>query len=181
MPAIEEKILLYKVKIKHDPDAFGILYDRYVGPIYRYVYFKVSQREEAEDITSDVFLKAWQYLIDGMDRDVQNFRPFVYTIARNCVIDLYRARMKRSVLPLTEAEAVPDPRNLHEAVAAVGDVAELLRTMKKMKHEYQEVILLRHVEGLSLGEIAVIMGRSSVATRVTLHRAMRKLKELSSL
>ena len=59
---VQERIQLYKVQVEHNPDAFALLYDKYVKQIYRFIFFKVNNKEEAEDITSDVFLKAWNYL-----------------------------------------------------------------------------------------------------------------------
>ena len=64
---ISEKILLYLERTKQDPDAFSELYDAYVKRIYRFVYFKVSGHEEAEDITADVFLKVWNHIIEGKE------------------------------------------------------------------------------------------------------------------
>ena len=79
---VKEKVLLYKVQIKKDPEAFGELYDFYIEPIYRFVFFKLSNKEDAEDITSEVFLKSWNYLIETENK-INNFRQLIYTIARN--------------------------------------------------------------------------------------------------
>ena len=181
MPTIEEKLLLYRVKMKRDPDAFAVLYDRYVSPVYRYVYFKVSHKQEAEDITSDVFLKAWQYLIEEEQPDIGSFQQFIYAIARNCVIDVYRARVKKMTFELDTAIELPEPGSLAERVAIGSDMERLLGTIKKLKQEYQDVILLRYVEELSPGEIAEVLGKSHVSVRVTLHRAVKKLQELSAV
>src|SRR3989338_5724102 len=89
---IQEKLLLLKVR-KKDPDAFGQIYDLYVTSIYRFIYFKVANRADAEDLTSEVFLKIWQYLIDCED-EIDNLRALIYKFARNLVIDFYRERAK---------------------------------------------------------------------------------------
>ena len=69
---LHEKLLVYRVRVKKDPEAFGKIYDLYVTRIYRFVFFKVSSNEEAQDITADVFLKAWQYLLEERSKAVRN-------------------------------------------------------------------------------------------------------------
>lgn len=177
MNSIKEKILLYKIKATKDPESFALLYDAYVGPIYRFIYVKVSNKEEAEDIASDTFLKAWQYLI-GEQADVANFRAFIYQIARNRVVDAYRERARKNEQGLNEADAVTAAPNFHK-IDATLEGEWLYGKMKQLKQEYQEVLLLRYVEELSLREIATILGKGSTAVRVTLHRAVKKLKELT--
>ena len=96
MEGIEDKILLYKVRVNRDPDAYGLLYDKYVASIYRYVFFKLSHKEEAEDVTSEIFLKAWRHIIDATgESEIINFRTFIYRVARNSIVDVYRERVKK--------------------------------------------------------------------------------------
>jgi len=176
---IEEKLLLLKIKTRKDPEAFGCLYDNYVEKIYRFIFFKVSSKEEAEDLTSEVFLKAWNYLI-GEEREVGNFTGFIFQIARNKVIDFYRARAHKQ-----EKETALDPEleistvdKNFEQVAVNQELEKLLKTVKQLKQEYQEIVLLRYVEEMSISEIAKILEKSNLNVRVTLHRAGKKLKEL---
>src|SRR6056297_1917616 len=89
MLKIKEKILLNQIK-KGDEHAFGELYDKYKDSIYRFVYFKVSNREKAHDLVNESFLKIYNYIRE--DKDIENFRAFLYKIARNSVIDFYRTR-----------------------------------------------------------------------------------------
>lgn len=175
-----EAILLYQAKVKQDPEAFAKLYDEYVKRIYRFVYFKVSSHEEAEDITSEVFLKAWNYLREN--KEIKSFSGLLYRIARNSVIDMYRARAA-----VKGAEAVSIHNKDFSDVAGSSwtekmnvrlAADDLLQVLKKLKQEYQEVITLRYVDELEIGEIAEITGQGKIAVRVTLHRAIKKLKEL---
>ncbi len=175
---IKEKILLFKVRTKRDPEAFGELYDMYVERIYRFVYFKISNKEEAEDITSDIFLKVWNYLIDNQDKEIQSFAGFVYRITRNAVIDFYRERAKKTECSIENLVIVSDDKTLQN-IETSQEVVQLLETLKKLKQEYQEVILLRHVEELSISEISEILSKKKTNVRVILHRATKKLKELS--
>ncbi len=173
--------LVYKVKEHKDTTAFAKLYDLHVERIYRFIFFKVSNKEDAEDLTSDVFLKTWNYLIEP-DRDVHSFNGLIYRIARNSVVDLYRARAKKQECALEEViERVSDQDvNLIKAVDTKMQSEQLLVHLKKLKQEYQEVLQLRYIEELTIAEIADILEKRKNTVRVTVHRALKKLKELSS-
>ncbi len=177
--SIKEKLLLYRLQAKHDPDAFAELYDLYIKRIYRFVYFKVSGKEEAEDITSEVFLKAWNYAINDSAKEIKSFSGLLYRLARNAVIDLYR---RRSTQPQTviipEATELSDGGKWYEDLSRNADVARIIAALKKLKQEYQEVLTLRYVDELDIDEIAEITGKGGIAVRVTLHRATKKLKEM---
>ena len=176
---LNEKLLLYKLQTTKDPEMFGQLYDIYVKRIYRFVFFKVSSREEAEDLTADVFLKAWHYVTEH--KDIKSFSGLLYRIARNNIIDLYRSRaMQTESLPQGEqAEAIGDANKWYNDVVVKVENEQLLQSLKKLKQEYQEVVTLRYVDELEIDEIAEITGKGKIAVRVTLHRAINKLKELT--
>ncbi len=177
----EEKLLLYRVQTQQDSEAFGDLYNRYIEKVYRFIFFKISNEEEAKDLASDTFLRAWNALTQERETPVQHFGSFVYGIARRLVIDIYRERAKRqetSLDLLGEDEMVAIDQSI-EQMSDAQDAERLLRLLKRMKQEYQDVMLLRYVEGLSIGEISEILDKGQVAVRVTIHRATQKLKELS--
>lgn len=177
---ISEKLLLYRLQSKQDPDAFAELYDLYVKRIYRFVFFKVSGHEEAEDITSDVFLRVWNHLSEG--KEIKSFSGLLYRTARNCIIDLYRSRSyQANPLLLSELPEGIEPSDLGEAaekIAAQGGAEEIIKAIKKLKQEYQEVLTLKYVDELNIAEIAEITGKGNIAVRVTLHRAMKRLKQI---
>jgi len=177
---LKEKILLSKVKARKDPEAFAELYDLYVNSIYRFIYFKVSSVEEAEDLTSDTFLKTWEYL--NKERRIENFKALLYRIARNLVIDFYR---KKS---LAESELLDEERisdkadnrlNLTEKIQVKMEIVELENNLSKLKDEYKEVIILKFVEGFSINEIAKILEKPKGNVRVLIHRAVKALKEIN--
>lgn len=176
MNKISEKLLLYRIQAKQDPEAFGQLYDVYVKQIYRFVYFKVSSREEAEDVTADVFLKTWNYLREN--KEVKSFSGLLYRVARTAIIDVYRSRAKEPQLMNDEMD-VTDGGAWYKKLEIKIENEKLIQALKKLKQEYQEIIILRFVDELELDEIAEIMGKGSVAVRVTLHRALKKLKEIA--
>lgn len=178
---MKEKILLQRVQSHADKDAFVELYNIHVSPLYRFVYLKLSNKEEAEDVVSDSFMKAWQYMVERKGEKVRNFKALLYKIARNKIIDTYRDRAKRKDVSLEDREAqlISDGNDLAATVSNKSDAAALLATIQQLKQEYQEVVFLRHVEEMSIAEIATITQKGQAAVRVTLHRAMKKLKGLA--
>lgn len=177
---ISEKILLYRLQSKQDPDAFAELYDLYVRRIYRFVFFKVSGHEEAEDLTSDVFLKVWNYIAEK--KEVKSFSGLLYRIARNCIIDLYRQKYAQStpilISDLPEGVDIAEPSDLGEVIGTKVEAQKIVSTIKKLKREYQEILTFKYVDELSIDEISEIVGKGKIAVRVTLHRALNKLKKL---
>lgn len=177
---LSEKKLVYQVIKNHDPEAFASLYDIYVGRIYRFVFFKVNRKEEAEDLVSEVFLKTWQYLTENKEKEIKSFSGLIYQIARNSLVDWYRAKASR---PEFSLDAAPDVEEIPSEDKMVANfmVAEgakvLLKQVRQLKQEYQEVILLRYIEELSIKEIAHIVKKSPINVRVTLHRATTILKK----
>jgi RNA polymerase sigma-70 factor (ECF subfamily) len=189
---IKQKILLYRLQSKPDPEAYAKLYDIYVKQIYRFVYFKVSSHEEAEDITSEVFLKAWHYINDKSKKKVNSFSGLLYRLARNTIIDLYRKKAKRTEIKLVDensenrieykteknVEEIGDKGKWQKDIETKIEVENLLEILQNLKYEYKEIITLRYVDGLEINEIAEITGKRKVAVRVMLHRAVKKLKIL---
>lgn len=159
-----------------EPEAFGLLYDRYQPQIYRFVYIKVGTREDAEDATHQTFLNAWKHI--GNYRSMGfPFSSWLYQIARNEVIDYYRTR-KPNISVGDEEEAIPD---VHDLAHTTDDrivweqVGHAIRTLKP---EYQDVVVMRFVEELSVHETAEAMGRSEGAIKLLQHRAIKALKKI---
>lgn len=179
MVKISEKILIYKIRTKKDAEAFALLYDEYIEKIYRFIFFKISHKQEAEDLTSEVFLKTWNYLTEDQAAPVRTFGGLIYSIARNSVIDWYRKRAKASEYELAEEIADVAGVDMAEKININQETEQLLKLVKTLKQDYQEIILLKFIEGLSVSEIARILGKKNIAVRVTIHRAIKKLKELN--
>ena len=165
----DEADLVRKAK-SGDARAFGRLYDSTLDRIYRYVFFRVTDAELAEDLTSQVFLKAWENL-----RRYKPGGPFVawlYTIARNTVIDHYRTR-KQSV-PLDQTVIKEDPA-LDEKVDLKHDIGILQEAMQELTEEQREVLTLRFLADMETGEIAERMQKSEGAIRALQMRALQAL------
>ncbi|MEK7568140.1 MAG: sigma-70 family RNA polymerase sigma factor [Patescibacteria group bacterium] len=162
--------------IKGEAEAFGLLYDSYQPQIYRFIYLKVSHREEAEDLTHQVFLNAWQKINNYAFRGFP-FSSWLYQIARNQVIDHYR--VKKIVINIEEDD-VADTKT--ETVADLIDKnlgVEKIRTIiGRLNPSHQDVIILRFIEDFSPKETAQILGRSETAVKLLQHRAIKNLKKI---
>lgn len=171
---LKEKIYFLKLK-SGDSEAFGFFYDQYVGPIYRFIMMKVSNEQIAQDLTQDVFLRIWQHLVD--QKQMLNFRAFIFRVARNTVIDHYRQSHKET-LPLEQAEDLADENKATEKELAIKfEISQLLEVLQTLKPEYQEILTLRFVEDMSFDEIAEVLQKDKNNIRVTLHRALSQLKQ----
>jgi RNA polymerase sigma-70 factor (ECF subfamily) len=179
---LRDKILLYRIQTKRDAQAYAELYDTYVAGIYRFISFKVSSKEEAQDLTSEAFLRAWHYLLES--RDVASFSALIYRIARNLVIDHYRSRRhnvsldERIETDEEENSSPTDGGRQIKLLDATIEASAVVEAMKLMKEEYRDILMLRYIEELSTGEIAEIVNKSHVHVRVLLHRATNTLKAL---
>ena len=176
--SIKEKYLIYKVRQNKDAEAYGELYDFHVDRIYRFIFFKVRTREEAEDITSEVFLKTWEY-VNKTDKKIDNLNALFYRIARNAVIDYYRSKSKdANLIDEDQMLLIEEKRNIREEVEVSLDIENLQPYLLKLKDTYREVIILKYIEEFSIKEISSIIDKSSGNVRVLLHRALAALKEI---
>ncbi len=157
-----------------DTAAFGELYDRYLDKIYRFIYYKTFSKEIAEDITSDVFHKAFERFA-SFNPEKGNFSQWIYRIARNAVIDHYRTHKKN--LP------IEDVFDLGVDDSTVGDHDTLL-TMKHIQKyletltaKQRELITLRIWEEKSYREIAEIIGGTEDSVKMAFSRTMKDLRE----
>ena len=157
---------------KRDPAAFAPLYRRHVRSIYAYCYARLGNHELAEDATSQAFVKA----LAALPRyRADSFRAWLFTIAHNVVIDLYRSRPPA---PLDEAWDVPDSAWTPEEVAVLVEGRRSVRwLLNQLSPDQRDVVALR-LEGLTSPEIATVLGRRPGAVRALQHRAYRRLRDL---
>jgi RNA polymerase sigma-70 factor, ECF subfamily len=179
---IEEKLLLYKAE-KNDKEAFIKAYDLYVDQLYRFIYFKIGNREEAEDLCSAVFLKTWNYLLENGLKDHKTLKALLYKISRNSIIDYYRKNNNRETISLSDDQAgeiIDEKQNVNREVELKTDLLVIETKLPELKDEYREVIILRFINELSIKEIAEILGKPKGNVRVLIYRALKALKELLS-
>ena len=178
---IKEKILYSRIKNK-DRQAFVKVYDLYVDQIYRFIYFKVGNKEEAEDLSSAVFLKIWSYLQENNIIDSKTLRPLLYKIARNIIIDHYRKINQRENVSLDktmeQGGLIDVKQDIAQRAEVMSDLMVIETKLPELKEEYREVIIMRYINELSIKEIAEILDKSKGNVRVLIYRALSTLKEL---
>ncbi|MCG2694304.1 RNA polymerase sigma factor [Candidatus Parcubacteria bacterium] len=176
MQTLKDKYLLFRIKTLNDTDAYGTIYDRYAPRIYRFIYFKVAVQADAEDIVSETFLKAWQYINE--DQPVKNLNALLYSIARNLVIDFYRFQAKKRSYEEPVTIEIGGNTGIANKIDSKQSEKRILGALKNLKNEYSEVIILRFFDDISISDIAKIIGKSQNNTRVLIHRALQSLKRV---
>ncbi len=168
---------LIQAAVKGDSSAFGSLYDHYQAMIYRFVAIKVGSREEAEDITHQVFLSAWQKVKTYKHRG-HPFSSWLYRIARNQVIDHYRSGRSVVSLEKIDPELFATPEREPEHLARKFQLEEVRKAIASLKPDYQDVIIMRFVEDVSLKETAAALKKTEGAIKLIQHRAVKELKRM---
>ena len=163
---------------KTDPEAFGQLYGLYVEKIYNYIYYRIGNHYDAEDLTAKVFHRALNHISRYNNKGVP-FAAWLYRIAHNLVANWHRDRNRRQVVALDSANLTGDRReNPAHAAELTNERELLLAAIQKLPVERQELLTLKFVEKLSNAEIGHIMGRSEGAIKALYHRTLISLKEL---
>jgi RNA polymerase sigma-70 factor (ECF subfamily) len=157
-----------------NPEAFGELYRLHLDAIYRYVYSRIGETAEAENLTQTTFVKAWRALGGYRQRQVP-FRGWLYRIAHNTIVDHYRTRREPDCR-LEDLELV-DTSNVPEETFVSQERQEALRkALTRLKPAYQQVLTLRFLNGLDYPETAQVLGRNVNAVRVLQFRALKALR-----
>lgn len=161
-----------------DDRAFGEIYDEFAQRVYAYVRGRLSDPVEAEDVTAEVFLKAWEALPRYDSRGVP-FSAWLFRIARNAVVDAHRQDTRRPpTADASEADAIPGPYRVEADVLDSIDAAELRRYVAKLTEPQAEVVALRFFAGFSPSETARITGRTEGAVKAMQHRAIATLARM---
>ncbi len=160
---------------KGEAESFGILYDHYSVPIYRFIFLKVNNKSLAQDLLHEVFLSAWQN-INNYSYKGFPFSSWLYQIARNKVIDNYRTKKdfvtidneEDRLITLTSEKVIDQNLSMEKVKEALSQLSE----------EHSNVIILRFINDLSPAEIALALNKSEGAVRLMQHRAIANLKKI---
>lgn len=155
-----------------DPDAFAALYRQHLPAVYRYLYRRVGNAVEAEDLTAQTFTEALDGLLRGRFQPGGNFTAWLFTIARRRSVDFYRQRPEA---PLDEPSD-PEP-GLLAALETREDIRRLQTLLAQLDEDKQELLRLRFAAGLGFAEIALLEGRSEAAVKMSLYRILGWLRE----
>jgi RNA polymerase sigma-70 factor (ECF subfamily) len=174
--ALEDESALI-ARARHDPEAFGLLYQRYVDRIYRYLFSHVGEPAEAEDLTAQVFTAAWEGLARYQERG--EFSAWLFRIARNKATDYHRNRRvhlsweaERALTGTSRRDAGDPSTGLERA----EDLARLSGLIDRLEAIQVELLRLRFAAELTHAEIASLLGRSEVAIKMALGRLLRQLQ-----
>jgi RNA polymerase sigma-70 factor (ECF subfamily) len=171
-----DEAMLVRRAVAHDAEAFGKLYDLHIDRIYRHIHYRVGNEHDAEDLTQQVFLNAWQ-AIHRYKRTTSPFVAWLMTISHNVVVDFYRTQKDRAYL---EAEILASDTALspEQATEASLEQQRLRRAIPQLGGDEQQVVILRFIEGFEFAEIASVLNKKEGNIRVILHRALVRLRNI---
>lgn len=158
-------------------ELFEQAYIDLADQIFRYIYFRVFDRDIARDLTQETFYKVWDYL--AKDKEIENIKAFLYRTAHNLLVN--SIRNKKQTVSIDELQENIDfeiaDTQQEESKSQAQDIASILESFKILKEEDAELMKLRYVDGLSIQEISLITSMSENSVSVKIHRLLEKLKE----
>lgn len=164
---------LVKEYLSGNKEAFGFLYEIYIKPIYNFIYFKTFHKETAEDLTSKVFMKAYTAL-PSFREDKGTFSAWLYSIARNSVIDHYRA--SRTTLDIEDVWDLKSGEDIPRDTDAKMSLEKVEMYLKDLPSAQRELVIMRVWQELSYEEIAAITGKTEASCKMMFSRTMQKLR-----
>lgn len=169
---MEDKEIIKRCQ-KGDLKQFGLLYDKYAKKIYDFVYFKTFHKETAEDIVSNVFLKGLEN-IKNFDAAKGTFSAWLYAIARNTVIDHYRA--KKTHVNIEDVWDLGESEDFAGAIDNKDTLFKVKKYLEKLEPAQREIVIMRVWQEMSYEEIAEALGKSVESCRMSFSRTMAKLR-----
>jgi len=156
-------------------EDFDQIYNQYVTRIYRFIFLKVSSQETAEDLCSDVFMDVFR---EFQKTQIENPQAFLYQVAKNTIADYYREKPRFQVISIEETEEIIDEKESMFRQAEIhSDMETVKKSLRSLSDDYQNLLIWRYLDELSMPEIAQITGKSEANLRVSLHRALHALQE----
>jgi len=176
VPELSETDVLSRA-VQGEREAFGEIYETYVGRIFNYVYYRTGNVEDAEDLTARVFYRALHHIRNYNDRGVP-FSAWLYRIAHNLVANWHRDRSRRQEIPLSDTPNLPYRGEMPEQALMDNEERRgLMRMIRGLPPERQELLILKFVDHFSNAEIGQIMGRSEGAVKSLYHRTLLALRD----
>lgn len=176
MPELDDEAAL-KLAAQGESEAFGALYERYVGRIYNYIYYRTGNQHDAEDLTARVFFRALRHIGNYQNRGVP-FSAWLYRIAHNLVANWHRDNSRRPEIPLDDGMLVRHNGEHPEyMLLRTEEHDRLLRVIRCLPADRQQLLILKFVDHLSNAEIARVMGRTEGAIKSLYHRTLIALRD----
>lgn len=160
-----------------DQEAFGVLYEQYIGRIFNYIYYRTGNVHDAEDLTARVFFRAMSHIKNYNHRGLP-FSAWLYRIAHNLVANWHRDNSRKKEISLDEG-FLSYPKSEHPEYELVRseDWDRLMRYVRTLPQERQQLLILKFVDHLSNAEIGQIMGRTEGAVKSLYHRTLITLRD----
>jgi len=166
--------------MKKEQKKFAKIYDKLVAKVFRFIFLKVDSPETAEDLTSQVFAKAFDRTVKRQAK-VKNLPAYIYQLARAEVADYYRKNAKYKIISTESAqifEQIPDGQvSPEDSYQIQADLKALKTSLGELDEDAQNVLIWRYLDGLSYAQMAEIMEKPESTVRVMVHRALKELKE----
>lgn len=169
------------IKRNHE-ERFLEAFDEYGDALFRHAFLRISDREKAIDVVHDTFTKVWTYVRNG--HEVDQFRPFLYKVLNNLIIDSYRKTKEASLDALMAIEGIDEgtfdelSESTVESLAATIDGKKAFEMVQEIPDTYREVIVLTFVDGLGPKEISALLEESENVVSVRLHRGLKILRQM---
>ena len=160
-----------------DQDAFGMLYEKYVNRIFNYIYYRTGNAHDAEDLTARVFFRAMNHIKNYSNRGLP-FSAWLYRIAHNLVANWHRDNSRKKEIPLDEGFfQLPKSEHPEHELVRLEDWDKLMRYVRTLPQDRQQLLILKFVDDLSNSEIGIIMGRTEGAIKSLYHRTLLSLRD----
>lgn len=174
---MEQLQALVEKAIDGSCEAYAAIYDILFDEIYRYLFWSVSAREDAEDLTAEVFLRGFKAIV-GLKKDAEHSKAWFYRIARNLVIDHHRRNTRRRESPMEEAGALECGTDL-EQQQEQRDENELIRkSLQELTEEQREVLILKYFSGFTNEEAGAILGKRAGAINALQYRGLKSMEKI---
>ncbi len=168
---------MLRIRAFQDKEAFRVLVQEHGPALLRFLHFKLPSREDAEDAYSTVCLQTWDYLTHT---EVKHFTGLLFTVARAVVANFYDQRSKKPQVSLKRDDGTDVPIPTHESVEQMQDkldVKLLEKSFRTLNDNERQMLILRHLEGYGVKDIAKLLGTTPNSVSVTINRAINKLRE----
>lgn len=172
---MEEQLL--NQALQGDQEAFGQLYEKYVGRIFNYIYYRTGNSHDAEDLTARVFMRAMRHIVNYRHRGLP-FSAWLYRIAHNLVANWHRDNSRRKEIPLEDGVfSIIHGEHPEQELLHSEDQERLMRVVRNLPDERQQLVILKFVDHLSNAEIGLIMGKTEGAIKSLYHRTLLALRD----
>jgi RNA polymerase sigma-70 factor (ECF subfamily) len=173
----EENDATLIIRAKENPEAFGALYERYVDRIYNYICYRTGNNQDAEDLTARTFYRALNHFQGYEDRGAP-FSAWLYRIAHNLVANWHRDNSRRKIVTMEDL-VLRAPKEKGPAAEAekLDQEDVLLAAVRRLAPDRQQLVILKHAEGLTNAEIGEVMGRTEGAIKSLYHRTLVTLRD----